>query len=101
MREGEGAMAKGLGVLLALVAAIGWGSLCGMFRTPFWPVAFGGIVLAALAFWLERASLANPETVARKDFQLILAAGIAFFAIIGVGVASFSALIATWYLPRL
>jgi hypothetical protein len=92
---------KGLGVLTALVAAIGWGIACGVLRTPYWPVAVGGVVMATLGFWLERATLVSSETMARKDFRLILAAGFAFFVVVGVGVVSLSALIATWYLPRL
>ena len=95
------AMPNGLGILIALLAVIAWGLACGMLRTPYWPVALGGIGFAALGFWLERATLVSPETIARKDFQLILAAGFGFFAVIGVGVASLSALVATWYLPRL
>lgn len=57
--------------------------------------------MATLGFWLERATLVSAETMARKDFRLILAAGISFFVVVGVGVVSLSALIATWYLPRL
>jgi hypothetical protein len=41
-----------------------------------------------LAFWLERAVLVGPETQSRNDFYLILAAACAFFAVVGVGVAS-------------
>ena len=91
---------KGLGVLVALVAAVGWGIVCGVLRTPYWPVALGGIAVATLGFWLEREALISPETKARKDFNLILVAGFSFFVIIGIGVVSLSALIATWYLPR-
>jgi len=86
---------------LALVAAIGWGIACGVLRTPYWAVAAGGTGLAALGFWLERATLVSPETMARKDFYLIVVAGLGFFAVVGVGIVSLSALIATWYLPRL
>jgi hypothetical protein len=57
--------------------------------------------MATLGFWLERATLVSSETMARQDFRLILAAGFAFFVVVGVGVVSLSALIATWYLPRL
>ena len=92
---------KGLGVLVALVAAIGWGVMCGVLRTHYWAAATGGIGLAALAFWLERATLLSPETRARKDFHVISLAGFGFFAIVGVGIVSLSDLIATWYLPRL
>ena len=86
---------------MALVAAIGWGIACGVLRTPYWAVAVGGTGLAAFGFWLERATLVSPETMARKDFHLILVAGLGFFAVVGVGIVSLSALIATWYLPRL
>jgi hypothetical protein len=72
-----------------------------MLRTSFGAVAVGGTGLAALGFWLERATLVSPDTIARRDFYLILVAGLGFFAIIGVGLASLSALVATWYLPRL
>ena len=92
---------KGLGVLAALVGVIAWGIACGVLRTPYWPVVLGGITLSALGFWWERATLLSPETISRKDFQLIFGAGLGFFAVVGVGVASLSALIATWYLPRL
>lgn len=92
---------QGIGVLVALAAAIGWGIACAMLRTPYGPVAVGGIALAALGFWLERASLFSPETVARKDFPLIVVAGFGFFAVVGIGLVSLSALIATWTLPRL
>jgi len=68
---------------------------------PYWSVAVGAAGLSGLGFWLERATLLSPETVARKDFYLILAAGIGFFAVVGVGIVSLSALMATWYLPRL
>ena len=98
-KENGSGLPNGVGVLLALLGTIGWGLVCGMLRTPYWPVGFGGVAFAALGFWLERATLVSPETVARKDFQLILAAGIGFFAVIGVGIASLSALLATWYLP--
>lgn len=86
---------------MALATAIGWGIACGILRTNYSAVVVGGIGLAAFGFWLERATLASPETMARKDFYLILAAGLGFFVIVGVGVVSLSALIATWYLPRL
>lgn len=92
---------KGLGVLAALVAAVVWGAACGVLRTHYWPAAAGGIGLAAVAFWLERATLLSPETRARKDFRLIAIAGFGFFAIVGVGIVSLSDLVATWYLPRL
>ena len=95
------ARSAGLGVLAAIVAAIGWGIACGVLRAPYWPVALGGIGLAALAFWLERAVLVSPETAQRGDFRLILVAGYGFFAVVGVGVVSLSALLATWYLPHL
>ena len=100
-RTGPLTMGKGTGVILALVAAIGWGVLCGILRAPYGAVAVGGIGLAALGFWLERATLVSPSTTARKDFYIILVAGFGFFAVIGVGLVSLSALIATWYLPRL
>ena len=93
-------LGKGMGVLIALVAAIGWGIACGMLRTHYWPVAAGGLLAAALGFWLERVSLLTPDTVERKDFKLILAAALGFFAVVGVGVASLSALLARWYLPH-
>ncbi len=86
---------------MALVASIGWGITCGLLRTSFGAVAMGGIALAALGLWLERTTLFTPDTVARKDFYLIGAAGFGFFAVIGVGVVSLCALIATWYLPHL
>lgn len=92
---------KGMGIILALVMALFWGLACGVLRTPYWAVALGGLSMAALGFWLERAVLLSPETAARKDFLLILVAGYGFFAVVGVGVVSLSALIATWYLPRL
>ena len=92
---------EGLGIFLALAAAITWGLACGVLRAPYWAVALGGISLAALGFWLERKALVSPETVLRKDFFLILAAGFGFFAVVGVGMVSLSALIATWFLPRL
>lgn len=88
-------------MVLALVAAIGWGVMCGVLRTHYWAAAIGGICLAALAFWLERATLLSAETRARKDFHLIAIAGFGFIAVIGVGIVSLSDLIATWYLPRL
>ena len=91
---------KGIGTLVALATAVGWGIACGVLRTPYGAVAVGGIGLAAFGFWLERATLFSPETVARKDFHLIAGAGFGFFAVVGVGVVSLSALIATWYLPR-
>ena len=92
---------KGIGVILALVAAIFWGIACGILQTSYAAVAVGGIGIAALGFWLERATLFSPETVARKDFYLLAVAGFGFFVVVGVGVVSLSALIATWYLPRL
>lgn len=92
---------KGVGVLVALAAAIAWGIACGILRTPYWAVAVGGLGMAAVGFWLERATLVNSETKAREDFYLILIAGFCFFVIVGVGLVSLSALIATWYLPRL
>jgi hypothetical protein len=94
-------LAKGLGVLVAIVAAASWGIACAVFRTPYWMVALGGIAMAALGFWLERATLVSSDTKARKDFYLILIAGFCFFVVVGVGLVSLSALIATWYLPRL
>lgn len=90
---------KGAGVLLALVTAVGWGIACGVLRTPFGAVAVGGMGLSVLGFWLERATLVSPETMARKDFYLILIAGLGFFAVVGIGIVSLSALIATWYSP--
>jgi hypothetical protein len=91
---------KGVGVLVAVLAAVGWGLACGILRTPYWAVAVGGTGLAAFAFWLERATLVSRETMARKDFYLILVAGLGFFVVIGVGIVSLSALMATWFLPR-
>jgi hypothetical protein len=72
-----------------------------MLRAPYAAAALGGIGLAGLGFWLERRTLVSPETIQRKDFPLILAAGFGFFIVIGVGMVSLSALIATWYLPPL
>jgi hypothetical protein len=69
-------------------------------RVPYWVVAVGGLGLAALAFWLERATLVSPETRARNDYFVILVAGLGFFAVVGVGVVSLCTLIATWYLPH-
>lgn len=92
---------KGIGVLVALVTAIGWGIVCGTLRTSYSAVAVGGIGLAALGFWLERATLFGPDTVTRKDLYLIGVAGFGFFVVVGIGIVSLSALIATWYLPRL
>ena len=91
---------KGIGLLLTVLAAIAWGTVCAILRTSYAPVAMGGVLLAALGFWLERASLVNSDTVARKDFYLILVAGVGFFVIIGIGLVSLSALLATWYLLR-
>ena len=93
-------LGKGIGVLLALLAAIAWGVVCGILRTSYAPVAIGGVGLAALGFWLERATLVSPDTAARKDFTLILIAGFGFFVVVGIGLVSLSALIASWYLPR-
>jgi len=79
---------KGIGVLIALVTAIGWGAVCGGLRAPFFAVAAGGLGAAALAFWLDRAVLVGPDTRSRNDFYLILASAIGFFAVVGVGTAS-------------
>lgn len=100
-RKGSLNRSKGVGVLVALVAAIGWGIACGILRTPYWAVAIGGLGMAALGFWLDRATLVSAETMARKDFRVILVAGFGFFVVVGIGIVSLSALIATWYLPRL
>ena len=100
-RKGGLTRSKGVGVLVALAAAIGWGIACAVLRTTYWVVAAGGVTLAALAFWLERATLLGPETTARRDFRLILVAGFGFFVVVAVGLVSLSALVATWYLPSL
>ena len=96
------AFLRHLGLIAAPVAlAIAWGAVCGMVRAPFPAVILGGLAAAALGFWLERGALITPETRARKDFQLILAAGYGFFAVVGVGLTGLGALLAHWYLPRL
>jgi hypothetical protein len=87
----------GLRILASLATAIAWGVACGTYRAPFWAVLIGGLGAAALGFWLERDVLAGPDTAARKDFPLILAAGYGFFAIVGVGLVSVGYLIAVWY----
>lgn len=89
------------GGLIALAAAIAGGLICGMFRAPFALVLVGGLAVAALGFWLERATLVPPETARRKDFYLILVAGYGFFAVFGVGIVSVGSLVARWWLPRL
>jgi len=92
---------KGLGILIGLALCAGWGVLCGALRAPYLVVLVGGLAAAALAFWLERDALVTPETAARKDFRLILAAGFGFFAVLGVGLTALAALLSTWWLPRL
>jgi hypothetical protein len=92
---------KHLQLLGAIAAAMAWGAACGMLRAPYPAVVAGGLLAAALGFWLERTSLITPETRARKDFQLILLAGYGFFAVIGAGLASLGSLLAHWYLPRI
>ena len=92
---------KGIGALGAIATAIVWGALCGVFRAPYPLVVIGGLATAAMAFWLERAVLAGPETRERKDFALILAAGYGFLAFVGVGLVALSCLLSIWYLPRL
>jgi hypothetical protein len=90
------------GVFIALAAAIAWGVACSLLHAPYVVVALGGLASAGLGFWLERAELITPETAQRKDFQVILAAGFGFFAVLGVGLVSLSCLLSNWYLlPRL
>jgi hypothetical protein len=87
--------------MIAVTAGIALGLICGMLRTPFAAVVGGGLGVAALGFWLERAALVTPETRQRKDFYLILVAGYGFFAVVGVGIVSLGSLFAHWWLPRL
>ena len=83
-------MTHALRILGAIGAAFVWGFLSGWLRDPFWIVVVGGLLAAALAFWLERGVLLTVETKARRDFPLILAAGYAFLAVVGVGLVSLS-----------
>lgn len=83
-------------MLAAVAAPVGWGAACGWLTAPFWIVAVGGLAAAALAVWLEHEILLNAETRARRDFPLILAAGYAFLAVVGVGLASASYLGGEW-----
>jgi len=94
------AIFRHFGLIGALAAGLAWGAACGMLRAPYPAVALGGLAAAAAAFWFERAALLTPETRARKDYQLILGAGIGFFAVMGVGLVSLSSLLARWYLPH-
>jgi hypothetical protein len=95
------ALFRHLGLIGALAAGLAWGAACAMLRAPYPAVALGGLAAAAAGFWFERGVLITPETRARKDFQLILAAGFGFFAIVGVGLVSLSSLLARWYLPHI
>jgi hypothetical protein len=88
-------------ILYALAACVGWGVVCGVLRAPFLLVAIGGLAAAGLGFWLERAVLMGPETAQRKDFRLLVVAGLGFFAILGLGIVSLACLLSKWYLPRL
>ena len=86
----------GLRTLSAIGLAFVWGSASGWFGAPFWIVVLGGLTAAALGFWLERDVLLTAETRERRDFLLILAAGCAFLAVVGVGLVSLSYLAGEW-----
>ena len=101
MSEPRARSFKGGGVLTAIAAAAVWGVACGTLRAPYAAVVMGGLAVAALGFWLDRAWLVSPETAQRKDFHLILACGYGFFAVVGVGLVSLAALLSRWYLPHL
>jgi hypothetical protein len=101
MTEPTTRLFKGAGVLIALVGAAALGALCGVLRTPYAAVVVSGLAVAALGFWLDRAALITPETAQRKDFRLLLACALGFFAVVGVGLVSLFSLLAHWYLPRL
>lgn len=85
-----------LRILGAIGAALACGVACGWFAAPFWIVAAGGLGAAAFGFWLERAVLLSDETTRRRDFPLILAAGCAFLAVVGVGLVSLGYLAGEW-----
>jgi hypothetical protein len=101
MTEPTSGLAKWRGVFLALAAALGVGVVCAVLRAPYPVVVVGGLAVAALGFWLERAVLISPETAQRKDFYLILVAGYGFFAVVGVGLVALACLLTKWCLPHL
>jgi len=109
MREGSRRQPRGsnlrvlraLRIFLAIAAGVAWGLTCGVFLTPFWVVVLGGLAAAAFGFWLERSVLIGPETAQRKDFYLILAAALAFFAVVGVGIVSVSYILGHGWFPHL
>ena len=89
-------MTHALRILGAVGTAIVWGLASGWFADPFWIVAFGGVLAATLGFWLERDVLLSADTRSRRDFPLIVAAGYAFLAVVGVGLVSLSYLGGEW-----
>jgi len=88
-----------LRVLATIGGAFGWGSASGWLGAQFWVVVLGGLAAASVGFWLERDVLLSAETRARRDFALILAAGYAFLAVVGVGLVSLSYLAGEWLHP--
>ena len=90
----------GVRMLAAFAAALAWGAACGLVRAPFAAVIVGGLGAAALAMWLERATLTRPAPGRTTDVRVLLAAAYAFLAIIGVGVVSAAYLGIAWLRHR-
>src|SRR5690348_6641962 len=101
MREPAPPMPKlmatpGVRMLAAFAGALAWGAACGLVRAPFAAVIVGGLAAAALAMWLERATLTRPASGRTTDVRLLLAAAFGFLAIIGIGVVSAADLAIVW-----
>ena len=85
----------GFRLLYGLAAGVAWGVACGVVHAPFWAVAIGGLAAAALALWLERATLRQAGG-GRRTFPLLLAAAFGFLAVMAVGLVSLGYFLGEW-----
>jgi hypothetical protein len=86
-------------MLYAVIAAIAWGAASGHFRSAYWVVGLGALIVGAMCLWLERAALIRSAPADRRMFYLLLAPAYAFVTLVALGLICLSYFLAT-LLPR-
>jgi hypothetical protein len=77
----------GYRMIYAAVFALAWGAACGYLRGPYWIVAVGALVAAAMGLWLERDALWRSATGDRGRRYLLIGPACAFLAMVALALS--------------